>query len=112
MYCSSLVLTSALDGGLTPRPGRFTLGEKPGTYKTGGWVCPMAGLDGDGEHFLPLPASNPEASSRYIRCTDYTNSATLLRGKDRIFIHKCRVFLVVKGFHLHLNRTELKNQKC
>jgi len=72
----------------------------------------MAGVDGGGEHFLPLPASNPEASSRYSRYTYYTNPATLLRGNDRIFMHKCRVFLVVKGFHLHLNRTELKNQKC
>ena len=45
------------------------------------------------------------------RYTDYTNPAALLRGKDRTFIHKCRVFLVVKGFHLHLNKTELK-QKC
>ena len=34
------------DGWSTPRPGRFTLGEKPGTHCIGGWVGPRTGLDG------------------------------------------------------------------
>jgi hypothetical protein len=41
-------LTSALDGGewSASRPGRALLGGMtPGTYCTGGWVGPRAGLD-------------------------------------------------------------------
>ena len=30
-----------LDGGSAPRPGRFNLGERPGTHCTGGWVGPQ-----------------------------------------------------------------------
>jgi len=46
-YSSTLSLASALDGGRwsTPRPGRFTLRERPGTHCTGGWVGSRAGLD-------------------------------------------------------------------
>ena len=44
-------MTSALDGGGWPasRPGRFYLRERAGTYFTGGWVGPRAGLDGCGK---------------------------------------------------------------
>ena len=37
-------LTSALDGGgwSTPRPGRFTLRERRGTRRIGGWVDPQS----------------------------------------------------------------------
>ena len=46
-YSLTLSLTSALDGGgwSTPRPGRFTPWERPGTHCTEGWVGPRAGLD-------------------------------------------------------------------
>ena len=44
---STISLTSALDGGvwLTPRPGRFPPGKKPGTHWNWSWVGPRAGLD-------------------------------------------------------------------
>ena len=46
-----LSLMSALDGGWwsTPRPGRFTPGERPATYCIVGWVGHRAGLDGFGK---------------------------------------------------------------
>jgi len=45
MHSSTLSLTSAQNEGgwSVPRPGRFTLGERPGTHCTGGWVGPRAG---------------------------------------------------------------------
>jgi hypothetical protein len=93
-------------GRRTPRPGRFTPGEKHGTHRTGGWVGPMASLDGGGEHLLPPtgfePRSVQPAANRY---TDSGIPAALLRSEGRIFIHKCSGFLVFKGFHLHLNKT-------
>ena len=51
MNCSTLSLTSALDGRecLTPRPGRFTPGKRPGTHFTVDWVGPRAGMDGCGK---------------------------------------------------------------
>jgi len=33
-------------GWSTPRPGRFTPAERPGTHFTGDWVGPRARLDG------------------------------------------------------------------
>jgi len=47
-YSSTLSLTSMLDGDgwSTPRPGRFTPWERPGTHLAGGWVGLRAGLDG------------------------------------------------------------------
>ena len=47
IYSSILPSTSALDvsGWSTPLPGRFSLGERPGTHFIGGWVGPTAGLD-------------------------------------------------------------------
>jgi len=36
-------------GRSTPRPGRFTPGERPGTRCTGGWVGHSASLDGCGK---------------------------------------------------------------
>jgi len=47
-YSSTLSFTSALDGGewLDSSSGRFTsMDRAPGTYWTGGWVGPRAGLD-------------------------------------------------------------------
>jgi hypothetical protein len=46
-YNYTLSLTLALVGGgwSTPRPGRFTPGERPGTHFIEGWVDSMAGLD-------------------------------------------------------------------
>ena len=48
-YSSTLSLTSELDGGRwsTPRLGRITSGENPGTHCIGGWVGPRASLDVD-----------------------------------------------------------------
>jgi len=42
MYSSTLPSTTALDGGgwSTPRPGRFTPRERPGTHCVGGWWTP------------------------------------------------------------------------
>jgi len=36
-------------GWSTQRPGRSTPGKQPGTQCTGGRVCPIDGLDGQGE---------------------------------------------------------------
>ena len=50
-YSYTLSLASALDGGgwLTPRPGRFTPGERHGTHCIGRWMGPRAVLDGCGK---------------------------------------------------------------
>jgi hypothetical protein len=49
-YRYILSLTSALDGGgwSTPRPGRFTPGDRAGTHCTGGCVGPRDGLSQSG----------------------------------------------------------------
>ena len=48
MHSSTLSLTSALGGGWwsTPRLGRCTRWETPGTHCVEGWVDPRTGLDG------------------------------------------------------------------
>jgi hypothetical protein len=50
-YSPTVSLTLALgrSGWSTPRPGRFTPSERPGTRCIGGWVGPRAGLDGRGK---------------------------------------------------------------
>jgi hypothetical protein len=57
---TTLSLTSALYGGglSTPRPGRFTPGERPGTHCIGGWVGPRDDLDGCGKS-RPPPVFDP-----------------------------------------------------
>jgi hypothetical protein len=67
-YSSTLSLTSALDGCVwsTPRPGRFTPGEKPGTYFIGGWV---GARPGQVRNISPPPGFDPRTvqpvGSRY-----------------------------------------------
>jgi len=58
-----------MEGGWsTPRPGRFTPQERPGTHCIGGWVGPRAGLDGCGKACHP-PGFDPRTvqpvASRY-----------------------------------------------
>ena len=64
MYSSTLLSTSALDGGWvvnsTPRP--LYPRERPGTHCIGDWVGPRAGLDRCGKplpdrHWIPGPSS-------------------------------------------------------
>ena len=43
---------------LTPRPGRFTLGKRPGAHCIQDWMGPMTGLDGSGKS-RPQPGSQP-----------------------------------------------------
>ena len=43
--------------GSAPRPGRLYSRERPGIYCTGGWVGPMAGLDG--RKILSQPGFDP-----------------------------------------------------
>ena len=64
MYSSTLPSTSALVGGgwSTPRPGRFTPRERPGTHCTGGWEGPRAGLDGCGKSHLHREDLPPDDS--------------------------------------------------
>jgi len=64
----ALSLTSALDGGgwSTPRPGRFTPLERPGTHCTRGWVGPRAGLDRCGKSRPPHRDSIPEPKRQYL----------------------------------------------
>ena len=67
MYSSTLPSTSALDGGgcSTPRPGRFTPWERPGTLCIGSCVGPRAGLDGCGKSRPPPPGiRSPDRSAR------------------------------------------------
>jgi hypothetical protein len=42
-------------GGQRHAPAALSLGERPGTHVTGGWVGPRAGLDGNGKSRPPLP---------------------------------------------------------
>jgi hypothetical protein len=74
------------------------------------WVW---GRSGRVRKVLPPPGFEPQTiqhvASHY---NDYATPAALLRGKDRIFIYKCRLFLVFKGLHLRLNNTEIRNQMC
>jgi len=64
-YVSTLSLTSALDGvgGQRHAPAALHPEKRPGTYCTGGWVGPKAGLDGCGKsrlHQDSIPGpSNP-----------------------------------------------------
>ena len=64
MYSSTLPSTSARDDGgcSTPRPGRLSPREIPGTHYIGGWVGPRAGQDGCGK-FRPHRGSIPGPSS-------------------------------------------------
>jgi len=50
-YSSTLSLTSALDGvgGQGHVPATLPPGKRAGTHFEGGWVGPMAGLDGCGK---------------------------------------------------------------
>ena len=70
MYSCTLSSTSALDEGRwsTPRSGRFTPRERPGTHCIGGWVDPRAGLDVCGKA-RPPPGFDPRTvqpvASRY-----------------------------------------------
>ena len=70
MFSSTLPSTSALDEGgwSTPRSGRFTPVERPGTHCIGGWVGLRAGLDGCGKS-RPLLGFDPRTvqpvASRY-----------------------------------------------
>jgi hypothetical protein len=72
-YSSYSFSTSALDGGewSASRPGRaFTPGERtPGTYCTGAWVGPRAGLDTEvrGNNPLPPPGIEPRSPGRPAR---------------------------------------------
>jgi hypothetical protein len=63
-YSCTLSLTAALDGywWSTPRPGRFTPGQRPSTHFTLGWVGPRAGLEGCGKS-RPYRNSIPGPSS-------------------------------------------------
>ena len=49
-------------GWLALRPGHFTLGKRPVTHYTGGWVGPRAGLEGCGKSRVHRD-SIPEPSS-------------------------------------------------
>ena len=51
-------------GWSAPRPGRFTPRERPGTYCTGGWVGPRAGLDGCGKYRPPTGIRSPDRPAR------------------------------------------------
>jgi hypothetical protein len=71
-YSSILSLTSALDasGWLTPRPGRFTPANKPGTNCIGGWrLGGPQGRSGRKRKITPQPGFDPltvqPVASRY-----------------------------------------------
>ena len=63
-YSSTVSLNPVLhvSGWSTPRPSRFTPRKRPNTHCIGGWVGPMAGLDGY-EKFRPYRDSIPRPSS-------------------------------------------------
>ena len=70
MYSCTLPSTSAVAGygWSTPRPDRFTPGERAGTHRIVGWVGPRAGLDGCGKSRLPPgfdPRTVQHVASRY-----------------------------------------------
>ena len=77
MYSCTLPSTSALDGSgcSTPRPGRFTPKERPGTHCIGGWVSPQ-GRYGRVLKISPTTGSDPRTfqpvASRY---TDWATPA-------------------------------------
>jgi hypothetical protein len=78
MYRSTFLLTSGLDASewSTPRPGRFTTGEKdPGTRRIGRWVSRRADLkEWRTKNSRPYRDSNSDPSvvqpvgSRYTNC--------------------------------------------
>ena len=73
-------MTTALEGVRCQRhaPAAIYPRERPGTRRTGGWVCPRAGLDRCGKSHPP-PGFDPGAvqpvASRY---TDYATRPTYL----------------------------------
>jgi hypothetical protein len=63
-YSSTLSLTSALDGGSGQRHAQADLPrEWPGTHCIGGWVDPMAGLEGGGK-LRPIGIRSPDRPAR------------------------------------------------
>jgi hypothetical protein len=80
-----------------PRHRRFTPGKRPGTHCTGGWVSPMAGLDGCGK-CRPSLGFDPQTIQPIASCyTDYAIPAPLLTKTFLIklntkFPHKMQFF--------------------
>ena len=60
----------------------LSLGNRPGTPFTGGWVGPKAGLDGCGKSRSP-PGSDPRTIQPVTR-------RYVVRYKKIIFLHSCR----------------------
>jgi hypothetical protein len=62
---AQLFLTSVLEGGVwsASRSGRLYPRERPGTYCTGGWVGPEAGLDRCGKS-RPTGIRSPDLPAR------------------------------------------------
>ena len=86
-------VTLTLDGcrWSTLQPGRFSPGKTPGTYCTGSWVGPRAGMDACGK-ISPLPGFDPQTFQPTVsRYTDYAilahvllmegNGQTLFKGR-------------------------------
>ena len=74
-------------GWQTPRPGRFTPGERAGTHCIAGWVSPRAGLDGFGKprpHGDSIPG--PSSPYRVAKPTELSRSTFL---KHTRYKNKC-----------------------
>ena len=72
-------------GGWWPRPGRFTPGESPSTYRIGGWVVPKAGVDEYGKSLSVVRnPDRPARSESPLRSTVIELKTTKPRHRRRV----------------------------
>jgi hypothetical protein len=108
-------------GSVTPRP-RFSPGERtPGTYCTGGWVGPRAGLDTEakGKILSPLPwiesrSPGRAARSQTLYCLSYVFKTLFI--VILIPSQKCRnwsgPFRLILYQEWILNRMDIPRKSC
>ena len=105
MCSSTFPSTSALDGGgwSTPRPGRFTPRERPGTHCIGGWVGPRADLDRCGKS-CPPPGFDPRTvqpvASRYTDTSHCTFNMHSNPTEEKFFVQTILVTIVSVFYNL------------
>ena len=98
-FTLSWTLPGNKSGQSTPRPGRFTPGERPGIPCIGCWVGPRAGLD-DKEYLAPTGIRSPNrpARSQLLRRLSYPGPRSkykYLKNTEALLYTKKEVLLVL-----------------
>ena len=111
MYSSTLPSTPALDGGgwSTPRPGRFSPRERPGTHCIGGWLGSRSCLDGCGKsrpHRDLIPG--PSSPQRVAIPTELSRPVLLRHSFTKFETHGLGKFLERKLYTIRNKRYYLR----